>query len=554
MDSYYIDSLCMNCFHDLNNGSVCENCGFDNDTPEDAAFLPMRSTLSDRYIVGRGLNSECDALTYIGFDSEVQQTVTIREFFPHNIANRFEGIPQLHVRERYKKDFTAYKQSFINLWQTLKDLNPDAAVIPVNDIFEDNGTVYVIIKNIKTVSMHDFLLQNADNLILWDKARLMFMPILTTIETLHSHGIIHGGITPDNMLLCSDGKVRLTGFCIPECNAEGGLLQFNNHPGYTALEQYDNNHKICRATDIYGFSACLYRALSGSNPPDAQARQLNDKLMISNRVAEKIPTNVIRALGGGLQIYPEKRVQEVDDLRELLNVSPAVVAKAAQQPRPEKREEAKPNPEPEKKEKQGIPNSSKVLIIIIAVLLVITIGVYIYAFSNRSSDDAGDETAISESVQVPDFCTVGYTKDDIEESGAWNAQFDIDYEEEYSTDTEEGVIFKQSIAAGETVEEGTNITLTVSKGHETATVPDVSRMSSEDATELLQSLGFEVEIVKVYNDGSYAENTVKIKDGTTPAAGELAAKGSTVLVQVYDKYTAPTGSATTEAADAGTGE
>lgn len=63
-------------------------------------------------------------------------------------------------------------------------------------------------------------------------------------------------------------------------------LEFNVNDGYTALEQYENNHKMCPATDIYAFSACIFRALVGQNPPDAKSRELNDKLMIPNTIAE----------------------------------------------------------------------------------------------------------------------------------------------------------------------------------------------------------------------------------------------------------------------------
>lgn len=158
----------------------------------------------------------------------------------------------------------------------------------------------------------------------------MFMPVLTTLEKLHENGIIHGCINPDNLVLCKDGKVRLAGFCISECNTAGSELEFNENEGYTALEQYNNNHKICPATDIYAFSACIYRALVGTNPPSALSRETNDKLMIPNVIAEKIPAYVIKALGAGLQIYPERRIQSVYDYRELLNAAPSVVAKAAE--------------------------------------------------------------------------------------------------------------------------------------------------------------------------------------------------------------------------------
>lgn len=65
-------------------------------------------------------------------------------------------------------------------------------------------------------------------------------------------------------------------------------LEFNVNEGYTAIEQYDNNHKMCPATDIYAFSACIFRALVGQNPPSAKSREANDKLMIPNTIAEKI--------------------------------------------------------------------------------------------------------------------------------------------------------------------------------------------------------------------------------------------------------------------------
>ena len=138
-----------------------------------------------------------------------------------------------------------------------------------------------------SISLRDFLLRNPDGNILWEQARIMFMPVLTTLEALHSKGIIHGGICPDNLVLCRDGKVRLKSFCIAEANTMSSELEFNVNDGYTALEQYENNHKMCPATDIYAFSACIFRALVGQNPPDAKSRELNDKLMIPNTIAEK---------------------------------------------------------------------------------------------------------------------------------------------------------------------------------------------------------------------------------------------------------------------------
>ena len=81
--------------------------------------------------------------------------------------------------------------------------------------------------------------------------------------------------------------------------------------------------------------------------------------------------------------------------------------------------------------------------------------------------------------------------------------------------------------------QGSAIVLTVSKGTEMATVPDVGSLTSEEAQKQLEALGFKVKTIPVYNNGSYTPNTVKKTGGTAPAAGESVEKGTTVIIQVY---------------------
>lgn len=541
----FADNLCMNCFERLTAGSVCRECGFDNDSFSDMIYLSRKSVLADRYIVGTALLQESDAITYAGYDTERRAAVSIREFFPKGISHRLEGNSDIHIRERYRKAFVGYKNSFIKLWKTLKGMNSFSAVIPVLDVFEANGTAYAVCEKMDTVSLRDFLIRNDDNHILWDKARLMFMPVLTTIEKLHSSGIIHGGINPDNLVLCRDGKVRLAGFCINECNTAGSELEFNVFPGYTALEQYENSHKVCPATDIYSFAACIYRALVGTNPPEATAREANDKLMIPNSIAEKIPAHIIRALGGGLQIYPEKRIQNVNDFRELLSAAPSVVAQSAATPEPVserpkvQREEARLRRDEEQpKEKSNKPKIAAIAVAVILVVIAAACGAYFSGmFSREETTDPIVQTA---KVTVPDFCSAGYTESDVKNTGTWNAMFKITFSYEYSKEFEAGVVFEQSIAANSEVDEGSAIVLKVSKGIETADVPDVGGMSKDDAVNELEKAGFAVSVVTVYNNNGYKEGTVKSKGGMAPAAGSTVAKGDEIIIQVYGEVVTTT--------------
>lgn len=131
------------------------------------------------------------------------------------------------------------------------------------------------------------------------------------------------------------------------------------------------------------------------------------------------------------------------------------------------------------------------------------------------------------------MCLPGYTQSDIKNNGAWNKQFSITYDAQYSDKAAEGVIIAQSVKKGESVAQGTQIVLTVSKGIQTEEVPDVGGLDVAEAKKQLEAKGFKVTTVTVYNDGSYKEGTVKSVYGMTPDAKSTAAVGSEVVLQVY---------------------
>ncbi|WP_294801120.1 PASTA domain-containing protein [uncultured Eubacterium sp.] len=546
-----LDNLCANCWEELTEGSVCAECGYDNDTQNDSVYLKTKTVIAGQYVIGNIIKIESDSVTYSGYDGQLDKPILIREFFPKGIASRFDDSDELHVRQKYVNDFARYKKSFYNLWTTMQKLHNLSAVVPVYDLAEANGTYYAIIEKTESVPLREYLLRNEEGYILWDTARLMFMPVLTTIEALHSNGIVHGSITPDNLVLCRDGKVHLAPFPITEASDQATAMEFTENDGYTALEQYNNKHRICAATDIYSFSACIYRALVGSNPPSAVSREANDKLMIPNTIAEKIPMHVIKALVNGLQIYPEKRVKTVEDFRELLDAAPAVKAKAAVEQDDIYQKGAKGG-YPEYNESNGDKKRKAVVaILIILIVAAIAAAVYVVQFSGLIDNGKNNTTTTQpvKTYQVPNFSGVGYTQSDIENNGAWNEQFKFTFQGEYSADTEEGIIFKQSVAAGETVDQGSEIILTVSKGIQTQTVPDVRGLALDEATKQLEDLGFKVSTVEVYNDGTHVANTVKNTDASAPAAGTLAAVGEEVILQVYGEAEPTTAPAVTDSVE-----
>ncbi len=531
-----LDNLCMNCFKELTEGAVCSECGYDNDKETEFVYLAPKTLLAEKYVVGAFIAHESDSVTYAGYDTQLDKKILIREFYPKGIASRLEGNNVLHIRQRFAGDIDKLKGSFYNLWTTLEKMHSLSAVVPVYDVFEENATVYAVIEFMDSIPLREYLIRNEEGIIAWDSARLMFMPVLTTIESLHANGIVHGSITPDSLMLCRDGKVRLSPFCIQECVDKNSPLEFVESAGYTAIEQYDNTHAIGPATDIYAFSACIYRALVGTNPPDCLSREANDKLMIPNSIAEKIPMHVIKALGSGLQIYPEKRIKTISEFRELLDAAPSVQARAQSTEDTYHKDIDRSAYVDYSKLDEAKNKRSRIAIAVLAILIIIAIGAGIYVVKFTDLLKQPETTTTTTQVQVyevPNIANNGYTQSDVQNNGAWNQQFTISFTEDYSKDVEKGIIFKQSLKAGEKVNQGAELVLTVSKGIQTAEVPDLSNKTVEEAKKTLEDLGFKVSTVEVYNDGGHTPNTVKGSYGTAPAQGETVAVGEEIILQVY---------------------
>ncbi|WP_295625902.1 Stk1 family PASTA domain-containing Ser/Thr kinase [uncultured Corynebacterium sp.] len=111
----------------------------------------------------------------------------------------------------------------------------------------------------------------------------------------------------------------------------------------------------------------------------------------------------------------------------------------------------------------------------------------------------------------------------LEEAGL---QVDPVLREEASPDIARGHVIEQSPSAGAQVSKGTRVTLAVSSGPETRTVPDVTGQSRESARATLESADFVVQVTEI--DSTEPEGQVL----EVPQAGERLASGSTVEIRV----------------------
>ena len=536
------DNLCMNCMHEVDDSSKqCPNCGFYNDSPQLAPYLPMRTIVSGRYLVGKLLESNGDGATYMGWDVEHKAPITIREFLPDAIATRSEGSTELTVMPGCELSFRDCLQSFLDLWRRLARMRGLSALIVVIDIIEENGTAYAISEYLEGVTLREYLLSSSTGYLSWSDTRALFMPVLSTLATLHQAGIIHRGISPTTLIIGKDKKMRISGFSIWQARASWGDLNSELFGGYAAIEQYGFEGQQGPWTDIYAFAAVLYRTLIGSTPIEATTRVTNDKMMVPGKFAEQLPAYVINAIINALQILPEDRTRTVEQFRAELSASPTVTVNDAGYMEAHKTGTIKRVQDTRKPPQDRKPNNKKnssVSVGVKAALIVLAIGLLVFGIlcatvlrDNIGKDDSDKITTSDQSkvlVEVPMLENLTYSL--VSGERAYTTNFSFVKKEAYSETVKVGYIISQSVEAGKKVPIGTEIEIVVSLGIEQIEFVDVTGKTYEEASKILTDLGFKCTKVDKANTGDKTENTVA---AANLEAGKKYDKGTTVVIQVW---------------------
>ncbi|MDD6061925.1 MAG: protein kinase [Oscillospiraceae bacterium] len=131
---------------------------------------------------------------------------------------------------------------------------------------------------------------------------------------MHSVGMIHRDVAPDNIFVCEDGKIKLLDFGAARVTSTSNekTLSVILKQGYAPKEQYSGRGNQGAWTDVYAVCATMYRMLTGTTLPDSLSRTEDAAPDVA------IPDSAKNALRKGLAVEPEKRTQSAGELLRAL--------------------------------------------------------------------------------------------------------------------------------------------------------------------------------------------------------------------------------------------
>lgn len=540
------DRLCLGCMNDNGGEKICPICGYDSTKPCDETALTPGTWIKERYLVGRVFEKNGEGITYIGWDNLNNNVVYVKEYFPQGLAIRNKN-KSVAIVDGKEYDFNNGIMQFIEISKKMADLDTLPCVMPVIETVELGGTAYSIIKAAAGITLREFLLRNGGNL-KWEQAKPLFLPLIVTLDGMHKAGLVHGGISPETVIVGRDGKLHIFGVSIPEIRIAGSEFASQVFPGFAAIEQYKEEFVMGTHTDVYSLAATLFRTLIGNPPMAAPERLERDNMSIPAKFAESIPSYVLSALANALQILPENRTRTMEDFRAALThkTSDAPVRTGGGENNIVSAVNAN------KKYTIIAAAATAIFLLLIAAILVFTVfkddifgkkepdvtsSVSAPSVSSHGDVDPNvSDEPIERTYDVPDFtknekgelCKYG----DVIENVDYNQIFKFSIKEtRFSDKHPEGTIIEQSVAAGQKVKKETEIAFVVSAGSSQIKLPNLAGKTDVEAYIELLELGFQADNIEFVDKYDETKEPQRIID-TDIAAGTKVSRFAKIIVYI----------------------
>ena len=430
-----------------------------------------------------------------------------------------------------KDEFVAdeqFRRRFLNESRAISMLRHRNIVSVIDFEFEGN-LQYIVMEYIDGITLKDFI--RTQKAIPYTIAVKITMQILSALQHAHERGIIHRDIKSQNIMILSDGTIKVMDFGIARISKFETVTMTDKAIGtvyYISPEQARGEHTD-EKSDIYSVGVMLYEMLTGALPFDGDTpvsvaiKQIQSTPKEPRQINKMIPVGLEQIVRRAMMKTPEKRyasaIDMINDLKLVL-ADPAIVFHFDLVEELPQDQDVLSLTDPDKGDGKFWTKGNIIAIAggVLAALLVIGLVIWFLASGGEKTPDQ---------IEVPRFIEQLYETVAADPEIAEN--FSITKQEEANADVEAGVIFEQSLEAGTMVDPGTEIVLTVSTGADTVPIPNiVGAEYNESLIEMLERL--EIKHEKIDRKSDTVDAGIIIE--CSPAPGEEMPADDTLFIYV----------------------
>ena len=470
--------------------------------------------INDRYEIIRAIGEGGMANVYLALDTILDRKVAVK------ILRGDLAEDEKFVR-RFQRE--AISASSLN----------DPNIVEVYDVGEDNGKYFIVMEYVQGLTLKQ-LIKKRGALTLPEVQDIM-LQLTSAVAHAHESYIIHRDIKPQNVIILEDGRVKIMDFGIAVALNAGEFTQTNSVMGtvYYIPPEQANGGAATIKSDIYSLGILMYELVTGhvpfkgDNPVEVAIKHMNEEIPSICEYDPEMPQSIENIILRAAAKNPKNRYDSALEMHEDLETAldkdrfnePKVIYKYREKGFDDEKSSVKQGraarnavKEEDKKDKR----MNKALIIIGSIVGVLIFALlFVFIIWPKISDKPD--------IEIPDVqgMTVKQAESTLEDKG-----FEVlgKKKKEASDEVEEGKVIGTDPEIGESLKEGSEISLIVSSGSEKIEIEDYTENVKENTilsqdVEAGVKLGegdtitFEIPNIYVsypnFTDGTYTEEDVK---------------------------------------------
>lgn len=426
-------------------------------------------------------------------------------------------------------------------------------IVSIYDVGKDGNINYIVMEYVEGQTLKEYIKYNSP--IDWKQNVKITMGIADALSEAHRKHIIHRDIKPQNIIVTTDGNIKVTDFGIARVSSGATISVDGDVLGsvhYLSPEQARGGY-VDERSDIYSLGVVMYEMLTGKVPFDGDTpvavamKQIEQPPVNPCEIIDGIPENVsaivLKAMSKEIAGRYSNVIEMYDDLNMVLSDPNSVVIEsksngeyldeATKKIPPIKIDNVVidvPVNEVKKAESKKISKSDKKTIIsalITSLVIVLLLSMFAAKMIFPDFNPFGF-IGNNKEVEVPDLISKT-----VEEAEAFLGDTDftiIVKESVESSDKEAGTIIEQYPRAGRKVKGSQSIEVTVAKGGDNIKLKNYENKEFAAAESELRALGLIVKIERTNNENIPVDYVIS----QYPAKGTELSDGDTVTLYVSD--------------------
>ena len=456
-------------------------------------------------------------------------------------------------------------------------------IVNIYDVGSENGIHYIVMEYVEGITLKTYIEKKGQ--LSYKEAVSIAIQVGRGIEAAHNKNIVHRDIKPQNIMISTEGKVKVTDFGIARAatsNTISSDVMGSVH--YSSPEQARNGF-VDGKSDIYSLGIVMYEMVTGRVPFDGDTtvavaiQHLQEEMVPPSAYAPNLPISMEKIILKCTQKNPDRRYESMtalladlrkalispnedfvvmvpltnqdktrvigqEDLNQIKKEAENVYFKKETLKEPDLEDDEDDEMDDEDDDGDINPRMEKAITImgIAAAVVIVIIIIYLLVslfggvgFGGNSSTEtestqtesqSDEDSDVMDGVPVPSV--VGKTYDEAMEELS-NVSLGIKQVGTASSDTvEEGQIVSQNPEADETVEKNTTIEVIISSGKGSVDIPNVVGQSEADAVSALTAEGFVSN--KTYSYSSTVASGYVISQ--SPEGDAQGKKGDTITIEI----------------------